>query len=52
MLDIMGDRDIAISREVTKVFEETIRAKVSEAIKHFTLNQPRGEFIIVIKGEK
>jgi len=52
MLDIMGDRDIAISREVTKVFEEVIRTKVSEAIKHFAANQPRGEFIIVIKGEK
>ncbi len=52
MLDIMGDRDIAVSREVTKVFEETIRAKVSEVIRHFTLNQPRGEFIIVIKGKK
>ncbi len=52
ILDIMGDRDIAVSREVTKVFEEIIRAKVSEIIKHFTLNQPRGEFIIVIKGAK
>lgn len=52
ILDIMGDRDIAISREVTKVFEETIRLKASEAIEHFTKNEPRGEFIIVIKGEK
>lgn len=52
MLDIMGDRDIAVSREVTKVFEEVIRVKVSEALKHFTLNKPRGEFIIIIKGEK
>jgi 16S rRNA (cytidine1402-2'-O)-methyltransferase len=52
MLDIMGDRDIAVSREVTKVFEETIRDRVSEVIKHFTANPPRGEFIIVIKGAK
>ena len=51
MLDIMGDRDIAISREVTKVFEETIRSKVSDAIKHFSANPARGEFIIVIKGQ-
>jgi 16S rRNA (cytidine1402-2'-O)-methyltransferase len=50
MLDIMGDRDIAICREVTKIFEETIRAKVSEAIEHFTKNEPRGEFTVVIKG--
>jgi len=52
ILDIMGDRDIAIIREVTKVFEESIRSKVSEAIKHFTANPPRGEFIIAIKGDK
>jgi 16S rRNA (cytidine1402-2'-O)-methyltransferase len=50
--DIMGDREIAICRELTKVFEESIRLKVSEAIVHFTKNEPRGEFIIIIKGEK
>lgn len=52
ILDVMGDRDISIMRELTKVFEETLRLKVSEAIRHFTLNKPRGEFIIAIKGEK
>jgi len=52
VLDIMGDREIAICREVTKVFEEAIRSKVSKAIEHFTKSEPRGEFIIVIKGEK
>lgn len=50
MLDIMGDRDVAICREVTKVFEEAIRSKVSEAVEHFTKNEPRGEFVVVIKG--
>ncbi|MDO8603653.1 MAG: 16S rRNA (cytidine(1402)-2'-O)-methyltransferase [Candidatus Omnitrophota bacterium] len=50
ILDIMGDRDIAICREVTKVFEEAIRARVSETIEHFTKNEPRGEFIVVIEG--
>ena len=52
ILDIMGDRDIAICREVTKVFEEAIRSKVSKVIEHFTKIEPRGEFIIVIKGER
>ena len=50
ILDIMGDRDIAICREVTKVFEEALRMKTSEALEHFTKNEPRGEFIVVIKG--
>ena len=52
VLNIMGDREIAICREVTKVFEEAIRSKVSKAIEHFTKSEPRGEFIIVIKGER
>lgn len=51
IFDIMGDREIAIAREVTKVFEETIRSKVSSAIGHFTTTPPKGEFIIVIRGQ-
>lgn len=52
MLDIFGDRDIFIARELTKVFEELLRLKVSGAIRHFTTSPPRGEFILVVKGEK
>ncbi|MFA4991591.1 MAG: 16S rRNA (cytidine(1402)-2'-O)-methyltransferase, partial [Candidatus Omnitrophota bacterium] len=48
MLAVMGDREIVIAREITKVFEETLRMSVSGAIGHFTKNQPRGEFVIVI----
>ena len=50
ILDILGDRDIAITRELTKVFEETLRLKVSAAIQHFATNPPRGEFVLIIKG--
>jgi len=51
ILDIMGDRDIAIIREATKVFEEVTRSKVSDAINHFEKNPPKGEFVITIKGQ-
>lgn len=51
ILDIMGDRDIAITRELTKVFEETLRLKVSTAIQHFTQHPPRGEFALSINGK-
>lgn len=50
ILDILGDRDIAITRELTKVFEESLRLKVSSAIQHFTYHPPRGEFVLIIKG--
>lgn len=48
ILDILGDREIAVARELTKVFEEVLRLKVSEAIRFFTGQPPRGEFILII----
>ena len=50
ILDMLGDRDIAIVRELTKVFEETLRLKVSRAIQHFMAHAPRGEFVLMIRG--
>jgi 16S rRNA (cytidine1402-2'-O)-methyltransferase len=44
----LGDRRIAVCREMTKIHEEIFRGKVSEAIRHF--NTPRGEFTLVIEG--
>jgi len=49
ILDTLGDRRIAVCRELTKVHEEIFRSTVSEAIEHFT--QPRGEFTLVIEGK-
>ena len=49
-LEVYGDRMIFISRELTKVFEENLYMHISEAIAHFTENEPRGEFVITISG--
>ena len=46
--DTLGDRRIAVCRELTKLHEEVFRASVSEAIAHF--GEPRGEFTLVIEG--
>ena len=50
ILLILGDRKIAICRELTKIHEEVSRGTISQAIKHFT--RPRGEFTLVIEGKR
>jgi 16S rRNA (cytidine1402-2'-O)-methyltransferase len=51
-LDIFGDREAVIARELTKKFEEFFRGKLSEALSKYQSNQPRGEFTIIIEGER
>jgi len=47
-----ADRPISISRELTKLYEETLRGTVAEMIEHFTLKPPKGEFVVVVGGKK
>jgi len=50
ILHVLGDRRVAVCRELTKVHEEVFRGRISQAIDHFT--EPRGEFTLVIEGKK
>ena len=44
------ERRVAVVREITKKFEETVRGTVAEAIAHFKAHEPKGEFVIVVEG--
>ena len=48
VLEVYGDIDIVVAREMTKKFEEVRREKVSASIEHFRSVTPKGEFILVI----
>ncbi|MEO6196973.1 MAG: 16S rRNA (cytidine(1402)-2'-O)-methyltransferase [Dehalococcoidia bacterium] len=48
MLSVLGDRRVAICRELTKLHEEIFRGHVTEALERFV--EPRGEFTLVIEG--
>ncbi len=50
MQDNLGDRQMAVGRELTKLHEEIFRGSLSEATQHFTQNPPRGEFTLVLAG--
>jgi len=48
MLSVLGNRRIAVCRELTKIHEEIFRGNISQAIAHFS--EPRGEFTLVVSG--
>lgn len=50
ILDVYGDINICIARELTKKFEEIRREPVSSAIKHFDKTRPLGEFVIIFNN--
>lgn len=51
--ETMGDdRRVAVVREITKKFEQTIRGSVKELLAHFRSHEPKGEFVIVIAGKE
>lgn len=48
--ETLGNRNIAICREISKIYEEVFRGSVEEAIKYYT--NPRGEIVIVVEGNR
>ncbi|MFS4468970.1 16S rRNA (cytidine(1402)-2'-O)-methyltransferase [Maribacter sp. 2210JD10-5] len=46
------DRPVSVSRELTKLYEETIRGTTAEVLEHFTNTPPKGEIVIIVGGNK
>lgn len=46
------DRQVSVSRELTKLYEETIRGTAKEVLEHYTNKLPKGEIVIVVAGKK
>lgn len=45
------DRPVSVSRELTKLYEETVRGTVAEVLEHYTNKPPKGEIVIVVSGK-
>jgi 16S rRNA (cytidine1402-2'-O)-methyltransferase len=51
--EYMGkDRQVSVSREISKLHEETVRGTLAEVVTHFSLNEPKGEIVIILAGSK
>lgn len=51
-IDIFGDRECTVVRELTKVYEESKLGTLSEVLTFYQINAPRGELILLISGKK
>ena len=47
-----NERQVSVSRELTKLYEETIRGTAKEVLQHYTNKPPKGEIVIVVAGKK
>lgn len=50
LLDALGDRSLSICRELTKKHEEIRKTTIAQALSHYSEQEPRGEFVLVIAG--
>ncbi len=51
MLKFFGDRKISLCRELTKIHETVMNTTLSEAYEYYCTNNPKGEFVLIIKGK-
>lgn len=51
LLEILGDRNISVCRELTKLHENIIRDTIKGAVEYYENNDPRGEYVLIISGK-
>ena len=51
LYDTVGDRDITVTKELTKKYETVFKTTISEAIKYYTEEEPRGEYVLILAGK-
>lgn len=51
IFELGGDRNVVITRELTKVYEQFIRGRISEVLEHFGKHKPKGEFTVILEGK-
>ena len=52
MAEVLGDRPVALCRELTKLHEETVRTTLAQAAAYYAANEPRGEYVLVVAGRE
>ena len=52
LLSALGDRNIAVVRELTKIHETVFRTNLSGAVEYYSENAPKGEIVLIIEGAK
>lgn len=50
MLSAFSDREIAVVHELTKIHEDVMRCRLSEAMAHFSNDPPKGEYVLIVSG--
>ncbi|MBQ2062653.1 MAG: 16S rRNA (cytidine(1402)-2'-O)-methyltransferase [Oscillospiraceae bacterium] len=50
MAELLGNRPVAVCRELTKLHEETVRTTLAQAAAYYGANEPRGEYVLVVAG--
>ncbi len=49
--EFIGERNVAVVREISKIYQEVVRGSIPTVIKHFQEKQPKGEFVLLVAGK-